>query len=228
MSCSSLMPSTYSGWVATTKGAPAEAVHLKTDLTLPAKIPKDHVVVKVLAAALNPVGYKLLRSMPNFMMGRPHVMEQDVAGVIVDPNGTSFKAGDKVFGISSKPKQGTLAEYVVIPASRIAAMPPNISAVEAAGLATVLLTAMAALRLMKLEKGQTLFVNGGSSAVGISTIQIAKLRGLRVVATASGKNKDLLLGLGVDEFIDYTAGPLTERLKKNPPSPLPNAFFDHL
>jgi NADPH:quinone reductase-like Zn-dependent oxidoreductase len=50
-----------------------------------------------------------------------------------------------------------------------------------------------------IESGQTVFINGGSSGVGLAAIQIAKSMGCKVVATASAKNKDLLLGLGVDE-----------------------------
>ncbi|KAJ7201371.1 NAD(P)-binding protein [Mycena pura] len=220
------MPTNYSAWVAVRKGHPADAIQLKTDLTIPTKLAKDHVLVKVLATALNPVGYKLLGFLPNFLAGRPHVMEQDVAGVIVDPNGSEFSTGDKVFGVSGSTTNGTLAQYVVLPAARLATMPPNISAVEAAGLATVIVTANQALRDLHVESGQTVFVNGGSSAVGLSAIQIAKSMGCKVVATASGRNKDLLLGSGVDEFIDYTQAPLVEQLKSNPPSPKFHAIFD--
>ncbi|KAF7307544.1 PKS-ER domain-containing protein [Mycena indigotica] len=220
------MATTYSAWLAVRKGEPAEAVQLKSDLPVPTTIPKNHVLVKVLATALNPVGYKLLRSMPNFVMGRPHPMEQDFAGVVADANGTDFKVGDRVFGASPSPKNGTLAEYTIIPADVLATIPPNISAVDASGLATVMLTAVQALKDLKLEKGQTVFINGGSSAVGWSAIQLAKAKGYRVVATASGKNKELLLGLGVDEFIDYTESPLAERLKSTPPSPQFNGILD--
>jgi len=70
------------------------------------------------------------------------------------------------------------------------------------------------------------FINGGSSGVGMSAVQIAKFMGCKVVATASAKNKELLLSLGVDEFIDYTEAPLVTRLISNPPSPKFHAIFD--
>jgi NADPH:quinone reductase-like Zn-dependent oxidoreductase len=142
-------------------------------------------------------GYKLMGIVPNFLARRPHVAELDLAGIVVDSNGTEFRAGDKVFGCSNI---GTLAQYVTFPSSSLALAPPNVSAVEAAGLGVVIVTAYQALvKDLKIESGQTVFINGGSSGVGLSAIQIAKSMGCRVVATASGKNKALLLGLGVDE-----------------------------
>jgi len=106
-------------------------------------------------------------------------------------------------------------------------VPPGVSAVEAAGLAIVNVTAYYALvKTLHIESGQTVFINGGSSAVGLASIQLAKFMGCKVVATASAKNKELLLGLGVDEFIDYTAAPLVEQLLSKPPSPKFHALFD--
>ncbi|KAJ7053958.1 NAD(P)-binding protein [Mycena amicta] len=217
--------STYSAWLAIRRGEPADAIQLATDLVIPTTIPKNHVLVKVLATAFNPVGYKLLRFLPHFILGR-HAMEQDLAGLVADPNGSEFKVGDRVFGISPSPKIGTLAEYALIPADHLALIPPTTSAVEAAGLAAVMVTAGQALKDLRIEKGQTVFINGGSSGVGLSAIQIAKAKGCRVVATASGKNKDVLLGLGVDEFIDYTEAPLAQRLKSNPPAPPFDGILD--
>jgi len=224
---SSFAMTTYNAWFAVKKGHPAQALQLKTDLVIPTKVAQGHVLVKVQATALNPVDYKLLRSIPNFLAGRPHVVAMDVAGIIVDPNGSEFSAGDKVFGASPTPKVGTLAQYVVLPSSSLALTPPNVSAVEAAGLAIVTATAYQALvNTLHIESGQTVFINGGSSAVGLAAIQIAKSLNCKVVATASAKNKELLLGLGVDEFIDYTETPLVARLLSQPPSPKFHAIFD--
>ncbi|KAJ6493701.1 hypothetical protein C8R47DRAFT_1119437 [Mycena vitilis] len=220
------MTTTYSGWLAFKKGHPAQALELKTDFTLPKKIPQDHVLVKVQAVALNPIDYKFLRSIPSFLLGRPHVIAMELAGIVTDPNGSEFQAGDKVFGASPTPKVGTLAQYAVLPSSSLA-IRPDVSAVEAAGLTIVNATAyQAVVETLHVESGQTVFINGGSSAVGLAAIQIAKSIGCKVVATASAKNKDLLLGLGVDEFIDYKAAPLVEQLLSKPPSPKFHAVFD--
>ncbi|KAJ7175746.1 hypothetical protein C8R46DRAFT_989846 [Mycena filopes] len=207
----------YSAYVAIKQGIPSQAIEFKTDRLLPKQVPKDNVLVKVQATALNPVGYMLLQGLPNFMAGRPHIMEQDVAGIVVDPNGSEFSVGDRVFGASPDPKIGTLAQYAVIPSSSLALKPTNVSAVEAAGLAIVVATAYQALVVqLRIESGQTVFINGGSSAVGASAIQIAKSMGCKVVATASGRNRDFLRSLGVDEFIDYTEAPLVKQLLARP------------
>jgi NADPH:quinone reductase-like Zn-dependent oxidoreductase len=84
----------------------------------------------------------------------------------------------------------------------------------------------ALVKYHRIEAGQTVFVNGGSSGVGMAAIQISKSMGCKVVATASARNKDLLLSLGVDEFIDYTQAPLVEQLLAKPPSPKFHALFD--
>ncbi|KAJ6533043.1 hypothetical protein B0H19DRAFT_1187126 [Mycena capillaripes] len=192
------MPTTYSAWVATKKGLPSTALQLKTNLPIPTKLPKGHVLLKVHAIALNPFIYKMVAGLPDFIDGRPHVMERDLAGTIVDPNGTEFI--------------GAMAQYVVIPSSSLVLQPPNVTHVEAAGLGIVALTANQALKNLKIKSGQTVFINGGSSGVGLSAIQIAKSLGCKVVATASGKNRELLLSLGCDEFIDYTSAPLVSQL----------------
>ncbi|KAJ7130309.1 NAD(P)-binding protein [Mycena epipterygia] len=217
--------STYSAWFVTQKGHPSKVLQLKTGLPIPNQLKKGHVLVKIQAAALNPAGYKLMGAVPNLLAGRPHVAENDFTGIVVDPNGSEFTAGDKVFGSSLR--IGTLTEYAVIPSESMVSVPPNISAVEAAGLGIVVATAYQGLvAKLKIESGQTVFINGGSSGVGLSAIQIAKSMGCKVVATASGRNKELLLSLGVDEFIDYTEAPLVEQLISKPPSPKFHAIYD--
>jgi len=143
-----------------------------------------------------------------------------------------------------KIKQGALSQYVRMPAEFLVVRPPNVSAVEAAGVTVASQTAYQALFEMgKLEAGQTVFINGGSSSVGAYAIQLAKARGIRVVASASGKNEEFVKSLGADEvcaihahdcnynltwsqFIDYTKEPLDQYLTANPPSPKYHVFFD--
>jgi NADPH:quinone reductase-like Zn-dependent oxidoreductase len=98
------------------------------------------------------------------------------------------------------------------------------------------------VEIAKLESGQTVFVNGGSSCIGAMAIQIAKARGVRVVACASGRNEELVRNLGADEvsvlwvifkgctdsiqFFDYTKRPLHEQLRDDPPNPKFHAFIE--
>ncbi|KAJ7145304.1 hypothetical protein C8R43DRAFT_1088689 [Mycena crocata] len=195
---------------------------------LTSELPAGHVLVKVQATALNPAGYKLMSVAPNFLAGRPHIVELDMAGIVVDAKGTEFSVGDKVFGSSSSTRKGTLqlAEYLVFPAASLALVPLNVSAIEASGLGVVVAVAYQSLvEMLKIEAGQTVFINGGSSGIGLAAIQIAKSMGCTVVATAIGKKKKLL-SLGVDEFLDYTQAPLVEQLLSKPRSPKFHAIFD--
>lgn len=140
---------------------------------------------------------------------------------------------------------GTLAEYTRLPANHIVKRPSNVSVVGASGVPLASLTAYQALEIGKLEEGQTLFINGGSTAVGSSAIQLAKWKGAKVVAVASKKNEEYVRKLGADEviiipveswivyslqlqqFIDYTqVGPLHTYLQKNPPSTKYNLILE--
>ncbi|KAF9466323.1 hypothetical protein BDZ94DRAFT_1306315 [Collybia nuda] len=227
------MSNVQRAWIVERRGRPSHALKLRSDWKIPNKLEPGEVLVRVQAAALNPVGYKLMAVLPNFMgSGRPLPAEQDISGVIEDGNGTEFSKGDEVFGfiavdLSQATRQGALAQYVKMPADFLVMRPSNVSPVEAAGITLAGQTAYQGLvDIAKLEAGQTVFINGGSSAVGAFAIQIAKAIGARVVATASGKNEDFVRRLGVDEFIDYTKKPLHEYLTTNPPSPKYHLILD--
>jgi NADPH:quinone reductase-like Zn-dependent oxidoreductase len=189
-----------------------------------------------------------MAAVPDFIAGRPHIAEHELAGTIIDANGTQFTVGDSVFGIippqlTLKSRQGALAQYIAVPSTLLISRPQSITPVEAAGLAVAGLTAYQGLESAKLESGQTVFINGGSSGVGSFAIQIAKARGCRVVVSASEKNEGFVRSLGADEvgcgfyllqscltqlsqFIDYTAKPLAQHLASHPPSPKFDAVFD--
>jgi NADPH:quinone reductase-like Zn-dependent oxidoreductase len=93
-----------------------------------------------------------------------------------------------------------LAEYIRVSTDYFVLRPSNITPVQAAGITLAALTSYQALiHFGKLESEQTVFVNGGSSAVGAFAIQIAKAKGARVVATASAKNEAFLRKMGADE-----------------------------
>ena len=187
-----------------------------------------------------------MRLLPNSLFGR--IAENDFAGEIVDPNGCDrFKAGDQVFGtissrVSFRTGHGALAQYTFGPAETIVHRPETIPVNEASGIAIVAITAYQALfDIGKLQPGQKVFINGGSTSVGIYAIQFAKAIGCEVHASASGKNEDFLKGLGVDkvlrclrlifaffwptltlprlQFVDYTKRPIHEVLTDNPSSP---------
>ena len=145
-----------------------------------------------------------MRMIPNSFFKR--IAEFDFAGEVVDPNGNpQFKVGDQVFGTipvggSFRNGQGALAQYAYMPTSTVTHRPEGISPNEASGIAMVAMTAHAAVyKIGKLEAGQRIFINGGTTSVGIYAIQFAKALGCKVYASASGKNEEFLKNLGVDE-----------------------------
>lgn len=146
-----------------------------------------------------------MRLIPNIIPGYPYAAENDLSGIIVDAGDSEFKAGDRVFGIvdiwyQRKSQQGSLAQYTRMSAEHLAHLPPNTSFVGGAGLGIAGATAIRLLIVVgKLEPDQYIFINGGSSSVGAFAIQIAKAKGCRVVASASGKNETFVKGLGADE-----------------------------
>jgi NADPH:quinone reductase-like Zn-dependent oxidoreductase len=95
--------------------------------------------------------------------------------------------------MSQVTSQGALSEYIRIRADHVAKKPKNISAVEAAGIATTALTAWQMLfKHAQIKEGGHIFVNGGTTSVGMWAIQLAKANACRVTATTSGKNYDWL------------------------------------
>lgn len=130
-------------------------------------------------------------------------------------------------GLSLKTRQGALQQYAKLPASHLVLRPSDITPTEASGIALAGETAWQALfNVGKLEAGQTVFINGGSSTVGAFAIQFAKAKGATVITSASSKNEAFVRGLGADEFFDYTKEPLYEYLEKNPPSTKYHLFLD--
>ncbi|RXW21116.1 hypothetical protein EST38_g4734 [Candolleomyces aberdarensis] len=226
------IPAVQRAWVSVRKGVPSKSLELKTDW--PVKQPgSGEVLVKIQASALNPIGYKMLKLLPDFLAKRPYIPEHDFSGFVVDSNNSQeYSNGDQVYGwirldAQLKSKQGVLAEYISISQDNIQKRPSNVSAIEAAGVSLVALTALQSLDTVKLEQDQTILINGGSTAVGSYAIQLAKIRGAKVIATASGKNEKFVRDVGADEFIDYTkVGPLHEYFSKNSPSTKFNVIFD--
>ncbi|TFY53735.1 hypothetical protein EVJ58_g9286 [Rhodofomes roseus] len=226
------IPETQHAWRVVGKGEPSKVLRLDKDVPVPKKLDKGEVLVKVQAAALNPVAYKLMKTAPNFIAKRPYVPEHDVAGIIVDANGTGFKEGDQVFGwspvaIPFKAGTGVLAQYARIKAEELVPLPANVTPVQASGVTLVAMTAYRALfDLGGLQPEQSVFINGGSTAVGAFAIQLAKAVGCKVTASASAKNEEYVRSLGADEFVDYTKAPLHQTLASNPPTPKFHVFLE--
>ena len=104
-------------------------------------------------------------------------------------------------------RDGAYAEYVVVPASDIAAKPTSLDHIHAAAIPHAGLTAWQALiEAANLAKGQTVLIHGAAGGVGHMAVQLARWRGAKMIGTAS-VNLAFLRELGVDEAIDYTTTP---------------------
>lgn len=101
-----------------------------------------------------------------------------------------------------KTGQGVLAQYTTVNADQVAIRPINVTPTQAAGVTLAALTAYQALvGVAKLEVDQTVFINGGSTAVGAFAIQLAKIKGAKVIATASAGNEAFVRKMGADEVL---------------------------
>jgi NADPH:quinone reductase-like Zn-dependent oxidoreductase len=178
--------------------------------------PKEReILVKVRAAAVNPLDWHMIRGEPSLMrlFGKPKARTPgaDVAGVVeaVGPNGTEFRAGDEVFGACSS---GALAEYACGPESRFARKPAALGFEQAAAIPVAGVTALRALRNQgRVEPGQKVLVNGAAGGVGTFAVQLAKAFGAEVTGVCSTRNVELVRSLGAARVIDYTAEDFTRQ-----------------
>jgi NADPH2:quinone reductase len=163
------------------------------------------VRVKVHAAGLNPVDYKLAKR----GVGRwtyPHILGLDVAGVIdaLGTGVTQWQVGDAVYYHGDLSKPGGFAEWAIAPAHAISPLPPSLSFNEAAALPCAGFTAYQSLHhKLHVQRGQTILVQAGAGGVGGFAVQLAAIAGLRVIATCSAGNFDWVRQLGAAEVLDY-------------------------
>ncbi len=165
-------------------------------------------VVRVHAAGVNGLDWKIREgflkdAMPTVF---PAVLGIELAGVVeaVAP-GSRFRPGDRVFGLAAR-GNGAYARFVAVPEALLAPTPDGLDDVTAAALPVAGLTATQMLAAGgALEPGATVLVHGASGGVGTVLVQLAKRRGLRVIATGSPASRAHLTQLGVDRIIDRTA-----------------------
>lgn len=171
----------------------------------------DEVLVRVLAASLNPLDWHLLRgepflARPGFGLLRPkrRILGADMAGTVeaVGRNATRFHTGDEVFGTT---KHGALAEYTCAAESTLAPKPAKTTFEEAASVPIAALTALQGLRDRgRIEPGKKVLINGASGGVGTFAVQIAKHFAAEVTGVCSTGKLGLVSSLGADRVIDYT------------------------
>lgn len=172
-------------------------------------IAPDEVLVRVVAASINPVDWKVRAGYLAGMIPHPLplTLGWDVSGVVaaVGSKVAQWQVGDAVYSRPDLARNGTYAEFVVIRAHECARKPRTISHVEAASLPLAGITAWEAMMdVAQAQSGQCVLVHAGSGGVGSLAIQLLKAAGATVIATASSRNRELVQSLGVDQFVDYT------------------------
>lgn len=215
-------------------------VLLYEDAPVP-ELASGEVLVRVHAVGLNPPdwylrdGYKMLPPEWQPKVTFPIILGTDISGVVeaVSKDVTAFSPGDEVYAMVRFPSglaggSRAYAEYVSVPVEELALKPAGIDHVHAAAAPMSLLTAWQfmihlghdvpnPLQPNKHEpvplNGRTVLVNGAAGGVGHFAVQLAKWKGARVIAVASGAQEAFVRSLGADEFIDYRTTNAEEQLR---------------
>ncbi|KAK6937852.1 Alcohol dehydrogenase, N-terminal [Dillenia turbinata] len=191
-------------------GGPSGLKHVE----VPVPVAKnEEVLLKVEAASLNPVDWKMQKGVMRPILPRmfPYIPATDLAGqvVAVGSGVKNFKPGDKVVTYLSHVSGGGLAEFVVSKEKTTVIRPEEVSAAEGAGLPIAGITAYRALTYsagVNLDGSgpqKNILITAASGGVGQYAVQLAKLGNTHVTATCGARNIELVKSLGADEVLDY-------------------------
>lgn len=194
------------------------------DVLTPAVRPRPQpgpteILVRVHAAGVNPVDWKTRagRGVAGVLGPGPWVLGWDVSGVVEElgPGVTRFAVGDRVFGMPRFPHEGGgYGDYVTAPSRHFARIPDGLDHVHAAALPLAGLTAWQALvDTARLQPGRRVLIHAAAGGVGHLAVQVARHLGAHVIGTATPGKHALLLGLGADEVVDYTAAPFEDQVE---------------
>jgi len=187
----------------TNYGGP-EVMKVTSDAASPAAPAAGQVIVKVAAAGVNPVDWKIREGyMREFMpLTFPAILGNEIAGTVeaVGPEVTGLAVGDAVYGATGM--LGGFAESVALKAELLVLKPETVSFIEAAALPVAAATATVALDTAEVKAGTRILIHAASGGVGSIAVQLAKLRGADVTALASAGNLDFVRELGADHVVD--------------------------
>jgi NADPH:quinone reductase-like Zn-dependent oxidoreductase len=199
-------------------GSPDILKYQEIDKPLPGD---DEVLIKVRAASVNPLDWKMMKGGPFILrlllgLGKPKIKRPgvDVAGEVeaVGKNVAQFKPGDPVFGTCV----GAFAEYATSKSalgmkSALVLKPDNLTFEQAASAPVAAVTALQGLRdKARIQPGHKVLVNGAAGGVGTFAVQIAKSFGADVTGVCSTRNVDMVRSIGADQVIDYTQRDFTK------------------
>lgn len=223
------------------------------ELPDPAPAPGE-VVVRVRAVAMNHLDVWVRRGLPTLKVELPHILGCDVAGVVEWSDTPGLAAGAEVvlapgiscgrckdcltgrdhycrrYGILGEHRSGGYAEKIRVPASNVFAKPKNLTLAEASAVPLVFQTAWQMLvTRANVLPGETVLVQAAGSGVGSAAVQIAKLLGATVIATARGEKKlAAATALGADHVIDYEKQDFLEEVKRITGKRGVDVVFEHV
>ena len=182
-----------------------------TDLEIrdiPVPVPEeDEVLVRIISAAVNPLDNMIIRGEVKLIVPyrMPLVMGNEFAGIVetMGRNVSGFQPGDRVYGRMPLKKIGAFAEYAAVRASALARIPEYLDFDAATSVPLTALTAMQAFEIMHVQAGESVFISGGTGSLGAMAIPVAKSLGLHVYTNGSAENKERVIKLGAEKFIDY-------------------------
>ena len=185
------------------------------DVPIP-EIGSDDVLVKIRVAGVNPLDNMIIRGEVKMITPYklPLIRGNEFSGVVekVGNNVDEFSVGDRVYCRMPLDKIGAFAEFAAVNKNALAKIPDYLSFEQATCVPLTALTAYQSFDLMKVKENERIFISGGTGSLGAMTIPIAKSFGLKVITNGSAKNKERVIDLGVDEFIDYRTQDYSEIL----------------
>lgn len=202
---------------------PPEVLHIEDRVKpIPAK---NQVLIRNYATSVNSADWRLRKPNPSAVrlflgLFRPMKSKQILGAVfagVIEETGEAvknFKRGDRVFGMTGM-AMGTYAEYVKIKADGpIGIIPDQTSFKEAASIPFGASASLHFLRKAAIRKGQSILIYGASGALGTAAIQLAKHFGTEVTAVCSAVNKEMVLSIGADHYLDYNSTAFTSLNKR--------------
>lgn len=201
--------------------APGPATDIRVEsIPRPEPGPTD-VLVQVEAAAVNQVDTYVRSGRYPTPMPSPFVVGRDLVGSVAAAGaGSGFSVGEPVWcnSLGHAGRQGSCAEYAVVPAERLYRLPPDVDPIATVAVLHPAATAALALhRHAEVRAGQTIFVGGAAGNIGAIAVQLAAEAGLRVIAGARSDDHDRVRELGADAVVDYRDPDLGEQVRATSP-----------
>ena len=166
------------------------------------------VLIRIRAASVNAIDWKYRRGFVEKRL--PAVLGIDVSGTVERSRADGFAEGDEVFGFAAS---GGYAELATASAAAILKKPAGVSHDQAAAIPVAGPTAWQAIfDKGALERGQTVLIAGAAGGVGHFAVQFAKVAGARAIGVGSSRNRDFVLGIGADQYVDYTKQDVAEEI----------------